>query len=176
MRHPPECGDEDRDNAEELGLETVAAEEFAQRFAGRAFDADPACRVDGHGTDDRHRADEEQHRLGEFDIIEEAQDHQRCQECHGEADEPEARAVHHIEDPVDVDPDKIREILFRLPAVARCPLDDIERNADDPVAGRGPEHGKRNPVPEVRERPHVDQLENGLIPVHSRRPPGILVL
>jgi hypothetical protein len=59
----------------------------------------------------------------------------------------------------------VLEIRIRLPAVPARALEHVEGHAQHPVACRGPGDGDGDPVPEVREGPHVDHFEKRLVPV-----------
>ncbi len=49
-----------------------------------------------------------------------------------------------------------------LTAAAARPRHHVERHAQHPVTGGGPDHRERDPEPEVREGPHVDGFQDAL--------------
>ncbi len=107
---------------------------------------------------DQHRGHQQEHRLREFDAVVEAE--------HRQAPSARRTQMPTIHTPETCAIQSRRSTLIRTRSRRSCsacaaraarPQDHVIRHAQNPVAGRRPEHRQPDPVPQVREGPHVDR-------------------
>ncbi|MPL73679.1 hypothetical protein SDC9_19485 [bioreactor metagenome] len=183
LQHAPQRGDRDRRETDELHAETVPGQRLRHRLgiepAGLQPGLEPLRCAQAEQPDERERHQDQRRRLGEFEMIDEAQHDQQAEQAGGDEGQRQPRLAPDQQQPGDVDAGERDQLVgpgARVPAGA---ADHVEGHAQHPVRGGRPGDGKRDPVPQAGKRPHVDQLEDvlqhrvALSPGGPVRPPPV---
>ena len=112
-------------------------------------------------ADQGHGKAQQEQGLGNLDPVNPTQNRKASQEKGASGYDPKPGLFRDIQQSAGVDPQQISQVFGGFVTLAPCARDHVERHAQNPMAGRGPDNGQHDPEPEVGKGPHVDQFKDG---------------